>query len=90
MSFAGQFDYIVIGGGSAGCVVASRLSEDATVSVALIEAGPPDRGRVFELPGLYSLAQKSSFDWDFETEPEPALDRRRAYLPRGKVLGGAS
>jgi choline dehydrogenase len=90
VSFAAQFDYIVIGGGSAGCVVASRLSEDATVSVALIEAGPPDRGRVFELPGLYWLAQKSSFDWDFETEPEPALDRRRAYLPRGRVLGGTS
>jgi len=85
-----EYDYVVVGGGSAGCVLAARLSEQPDVSVALLEAGPTDRGRLFELPGLFALAQKTWFDWDFETEPEPALDGRRAYLPRGRVLGGTS
>ncbi len=84
------FDYIVVGGGSAGCVVASRLSEDGGARVALVEAGPPDLGRVFEVPGLFALQQKSTTDWDLQSEPEPGLDRRRTYLPRGRVLGGTS
>lgn len=84
------FDYVVVGGGSAGCVVASRLSEDSSVSVALIEAGPPDLDQVFQVPGRFAELQKSSFDWDLATEPEPALAGRRAYLPRGRVLGGTS
>jgi choline dehydrogenase len=84
------FDYVVVGAGSAGCAVASRLTEDASTRVALIEAGRSDRSRIFELPALFALQQKTSFDWDFMTEPEPALDRRRAYLPRGRVLGGTS
>lgn len=84
------FDYIVVGGGSAGCVVASRLSEDPDVHVSLIEAGPPARGRLFEIPGLFGLQQKSATDWDLQTEPEPHLGGRRAYLPRGRVLGGTS
>lgn len=84
------FDYVVLGGGSAGCVVASRLSEDPAVSVALIEAGPPDHDEVFRVPGRFSELQKSSFDWDLATEAESALGGRRAYLPRGRVLGGTS
>ena len=84
------FDYLVVGGGSAGCVVASRLSEDGGARVALVEAGPPDLGRVFEVPGLFALQQKSTTDWDLQSEPEPGLYRRRTYLPRGRVLGGTS
>jgi choline dehydrogenase-like flavoprotein len=84
------FDYVVVGGGSAGCVVAARLSEDPAVRVALVEAGPADRGRLFDIPGLFGLIQKTAFDWDFQTEPEPALNHRQTYLPRGRVLGGTS
>ena len=91
MSEAGhRCDYAVIGGGSAGCALAARLSEDPEARVVLIEAGPRDADRVFELPGLYGRAQKSDYDWDLQTEPEPGLDGRRAYLPRGRVLGGTS
>jgi choline dehydrogenase-like flavoprotein len=58
--------------------------------VLLLEAGPPDSGRIFELPALFSTQFKSAFDWDLLTEPEPQLDRRRLYLPRGRALGGTS
>ena len=85
-----HFDYIVIGAGSAGCAVAARLSGDPNARVALLEAGPADRGRLFEVPGLFGLQQKSATDWDLQTEPEPQLGGRRAYLPRGRVLGGTS
>jgi choline dehydrogenase-like flavoprotein len=84
------YDYVVVGAGSAGCAVAGRLSEDDDVTVALVEAGPPSTGRLFEIPGLFSRQLKSHFDWDFETEPEPELNGRRKYLPRGRVLGGTS
>lgn len=87
---ATEFDFVIVGGGSAGCAVAARLSEDPSARVALIEAGPLDRGRLFEIPGLYSQLQKTTYDWDFQTEPEPELHNRRAYLPRGRVLGGTS
>lgn len=85
-----EFDYVVVGAGSAGCVVASRLSEDPGVRVALIEAGPPSKGRLFDIPALFSQQLKTAFDWDFATEPEKHLGGRRAYLPRGRVLGGSS
>ncbi|WP_240812631.1 GMC family oxidoreductase N-terminal domain-containing protein [Streptomyces sp. DASNCL29] len=87
---AESYDYIVVGAGSAGCTVAARLSEDPNVTVVLIEAGPPARGRLFEIPALFSQQLKTAFDWDFETEPEPRLGGRRAYLPRGRVIGGTS
>ena len=84
------FDYIVVGAGSAGCALAGRLSEDPEVTVALVEAGPPASGRLFEIPALFSQQLKTVYDWDFETEPEEQLNGRRAYLPRGRVIGGTS
>ncbi|MCQ9182495.1 GMC family oxidoreductase N-terminal domain-containing protein [Streptomyces sp. IBSBF 2953] len=85
-----SYDYVVVGAGSAGCAVAARLSEDPGVTVALIEAGPPAKGRLFEIPALFSQQLKTAFDWDFQTEPEPRLGGRRAYLPRGRAIGGTS
>ena len=85
-----EFDYVVIGGGSAGCAVAGRLSEDPALEVALIEAGPTDSDPAIQVPARFWEQQKSTLDWDFESEPEPALGGRRTYLPRGRVLGGTS
>jgi choline dehydrogenase-like flavoprotein len=90
MEQRGAYDYIVVGAGSAGCAVAGRLAEDPSVHVALIEAGPPSRGRLFEVPGLFPRQMKSVYDWDFHTEPETWLGGRRTYLPRGRVVGGTS
>ena len=84
------YDYVIVGAGSAGCAAAAALSQDLDVSVAVIEAGPPARGRLFEIPRLFGLQLKTTFDWDLQTEPEPALRGRRCYLPRGRVLGGTS
>lgn len=85
-----HYDYVVVGAGSAGCALAARLSEDPDVTVVLVEAGPPARGRLFEIPALFSQQLKTAYDWDFETEPEPHLGGRRAYLPRGRAIGGTS
>ncbi|MES4907951.1 MULTISPECIES: FAD-dependent oxidoreductase [unclassified Streptomyces] len=89
-TIAENYDYVVVGAGSAGCALAARLSENPDVTVALIEAGPPAQGRLFEIPALFSQQLKTAYDWDFETEPEPQLGGRRAYLPRGRVVGGTS
>ncbi len=91
MSAATEFDYIVVGGGSAGCVLAARLSEDPQVSVCLLEAGGVDKSVLIHCPaGLAVLAQTGSANWGFETVPQPGLGGRRGYQPRGRVLGGSS
>jgi choline dehydrogenase len=85
-----MYDYIVVGAGSAGCVLAARLSEDENVNVLLIEAGPPDTLDNIHIPlGITALA-RSAVDWDMWTGHEPHCDGRRVYLPRGRMLGGCS
>jgi choline dehydrogenase-like flavoprotein len=87
----GGVDYLIVGGGSAGCVLAARLSEDPDVQVALLEAGPPDTSVLIHCPaGLALLAKNGQANWGFQTEPQPGLNGRRGYQPRGKVLGGSS
>ena len=85
-----EFDYIVVGAGSAGCVLASRLSEDPDVRVLVIEAGGPDTAMEIHVPVTFARLFKTDLDWDFDTEAEPGLDGRRVYLPRGKMFGGSS
>ena len=85
-----KFDYVVVGGGSAGCVLASRLSETPDISVLLIEAGPRDWHPMIQMPTGEIFMIGSSVDWQFESEPEKALGDYRVPLPRGRVLGGSS
>jgi choline dehydrogenase len=84
-----MFDHVVVGGGSAGCVVAARLSEDPARKVLLLEAGGSDRALTIRAPGLYFALWRSKHDWAFATEPQPQVDGRRMFWPRGKVLGGS-
>lgn len=81
---------MIVGAGSAGCVLAARLGEDLDVKIAVVEAGPPDTDPEIHMPMAFGLLLKSRFDWDFVSEPEPGLDSRRNYLPRGRVVGGSS
>ncbi|MGD8908424.1 MAG: choline dehydrogenase [Chromatiales bacterium] len=86
-----SYDYIIVGAGSAGCVLANRLSEDAGVSVLLIETGGSDRSIFIQMPTALSIPMNTKkYAWQFETAPEPYLDNRRMHCPRGKVLGGSS
>jgi choline dehydrogenase-like flavoprotein len=83
-------DYVIVGAGSAGCVLASRLSEGPDVSVLLLEAGGPDTAPELHVPAMFPIVFKSSLDWDLYGEEEPGLGGRRLYLPRGRVIGGSS
>jgi choline dehydrogenase len=85
-----QCDYVVVGTGSAGAVVANRLSADPATEVVALEAGPRDKNRFIGIPAAFSKLFRSEIDWDYLTEPQPELADRQIYWPRGKVLGGSS
>jgi choline dehydrogenase len=83
-------DYVIVGAGSAGCVLANRLSEDPSVRVLLLEAGGRDRSLNIKIPAAFPKQFHTKLDWDFATEPETHVDGRSLYIPRGKALGGSS
>jgi choline dehydrogenase len=89
-NFASSYDYIIVGGGSAGCVLAARLSAETDRSVLLLEAGGPDDHFLLRMPlGFLRALFRPEFSWGYFSEPEPHLGGRRLWLPRGKVLGGS-
>ncbi|HKR51954.1 MAG TPA: GMC family oxidoreductase N-terminal domain-containing protein, partial [Pseudonocardiaceae bacterium] len=85
-----MYDYVIVGAGSAGCVLAARLSEEPDVTVCVIEAGPADTSENIHVPVGSPQLFRSHVDWDYDTHLEPYCDGRRMYLPRGRVLGGTS
>ncbi|MCQ4443991.1 choline dehydrogenase [Enterobacter cloacae] len=86
-----RYDYIIVGAGSAGCVLANRLTEDPGVKVLVIEFGGSDKSIIIQMPSAFSIPMNTKkYNWHYETEPEPYLDGRRLHCPRGKVLGGSS
>ncbi|NEY90141.1 GMC family oxidoreductase [Tabrizicola oligotrophica] len=91
MSVEGSFDYVIVGAGSSGAVLANRLSADPRVSVCLIEAGPADRSPFITVPlGVMKLSKDARLNWLYTSAPQVALDGREVSIPRGKVLGGSS
>src|SRR5205085_8197224 len=93
MKFDRTFDYVIVGAGSAGCVLTSRLSEDPNVKVCVLEAGPKDHWWNWQIhmPAalMYNLCH-DRYNWYYETEPQPYMNNRVMYWPRGRVLGGSS
>jgi choline dehydrogenase len=85
-----MYDYIIVGAGSAGCVLANRLTEDPSITVLLLEAGGADSKREIRVPMFFTRNFGTAVDWGYLTEPEPQLENRQMYWPRGKVLGGSS
>ncbi|WP_373186412.1 choline dehydrogenase [Halopseudomonas sp.] len=86
-----NYDYIIVGAGSAGCVLAARLTEDGKHNVLLLETGGSDKSIFIQMPTALSIPMNTpKYNWQFETQPEPYLDGRRMHCPRGKVLGGSS
>ena len=85
-----MLDYVIVGAGSAGCVLANRLSADPSVEVLLLEAGGADRSPNIKIPAAFAKQFHTKLDWDYETEPEPHVDGRRLYIPRGRSVGGSS
>src|ERR1700756_1713617 len=90
-SMTRSFDYVVVGAGSAGCVLANRLSENGRYSVCLLEAGPPDRFLWIHIPIGYGKTMfHPVYNWGFYTDPDPNMHDRKLYWPRGRTLGGCS
>lgn len=85
-----NYDYIVVGAGAAGCVVANRLSEDPQVSVLLLEAGGPDKNPLIHMPAGFTKLTGSSVNWGFQTVPQPEMNNRRMHYPQGRTLGGST
>jgi len=85
-----EADYVVVGAGSAGAALAARLSEDPAVSVLLLEAGGPDKALELHVPAAFSKLFRGEYDWNYDTVPQPELEGRTVYWPRGKTLGGSS
>ncbi|MBT6587929.1 MAG: choline dehydrogenase, partial [Rhodospirillaceae bacterium] len=91
MQPSGTYDYIIVGAGSAGCVLANRLSADPKTKVLLLEYGGHDRSMFIQMPTALSIPMNmAKYNWGFESLGEPGLDGRRLDCPRGKVLGGSS
>ena len=90
MDHSAEFDYIIVGAGSAGCVLAARLSEDPGVTVAVVEAGGTDGKNEIHIPAAFPKLFKTQYDWNFNTAKQPELENRELYWPRGRMLGGSS